>query len=139
MPMRERGGEWEAALPGLGLQDARSQKFIDHPTQITNQEIETTDWKLLDFAVQVVREQIEKEDYELKSWQANPSVDPSIGIPGTGLSYRQKIIGNSTPVSEQEVAQPEQGVQVASIGAGIWKWLFFSAVVVIVFLLTARG
>ncbi len=63
----------------------------------------------------------------------------NVGIPGTGLSYRQKITGNSTPVSEQEAAQPEWGAQDASSGAGIWKWLFFAAVVVIVVLLAARG
>ena len=63
----------------------------------------------------------------------------SVGIPGTGLSYRQKITGDSTPVSEQDAAQPEQGVQADAGGAGIWKWLFFAAVVVIVVLLAARG
>ena len=63
----------------------------------------------------------------------------NVGIPGTGLSYREKIIGNSRSVSDQDAAQPEQGVQVASSGAGIWKWLFFAAVVVIVVLLAARG
>jgi hypothetical protein len=63
----------------------------------------------------------------------------NVGIPGTGLSYRQKITGNSTPVSEQDAAQPEQGEQADAGAAGIWKWLFFAAVVVIFVLLAARG
>lgn len=63
----------------------------------------------------------------------------NVGIPGTGLSYRQKITGNPTPVAEQNAAQPEQGVQADAGAAGIWKWLFFAAVVVIVVLLAARG
>ena len=63
----------------------------------------------------------------------------NVGIPGTGLSYRQKITGNPTPVSEQDAEQPEQGVQADAGGAWIWKWLFFVAVVVIVVLLAARG
>lgn len=63
----------------------------------------------------------------------------NVGIPGTGVSYRQKITGNSTPVSEQDAGQPEQGVQADAVGAGIWKWLFFAAVVVIVVLVAARG
>lgn len=63
----------------------------------------------------------------------------NVGIPGTGLSYRQKITGNSTLVSEQDAGQPEQGVQADAGGAGIWKWLFFAAVVVIVVLVAARG
>lgn len=63
----------------------------------------------------------------------------NVGIPGTGLSYRQKITGNSTHVSEQGAAQPEQGVQAGAGGAGIWKWLFFAAVMVIFVLLAARG
>lgn len=63
----------------------------------------------------------------------------NVGIPGTGLSYRQKITGNQTPVSEQDATQPEPIVQADAGGAGIWKWLFFAAVVVIVVLLAARG
>jgi hypothetical protein len=82
MPMRKRGGEWEVALPGWGLQDARSKKLIDPPAQINDQKIEMTDWELQDFAVQVVREQLEKEGHELMSWQANPGVDPSVWFVG---------------------------------------------------------
>jgi hypothetical protein len=63
----------------------------------------------------------------------------NVGVPGTGLSYRQKITGNPTHVAEQDAAQPEQGVQAAASGSGAWKWLFFAAVVVIVLLLAARG
>jgi hypothetical protein len=63
----------------------------------------------------------------------------NVGIPGTGLAYREKITCNSRPVADQDAAQPEQGVQVVARGAGAWKWLFFAAVVVIVFLLAARG
>ena len=63
----------------------------------------------------------------------------NIGIPGTGLSYREKITGNPTTVTEQDSTQPEQRVQTETGGAGIWKWLFFAAVVVIVVLLAARG
>jgi len=63
----------------------------------------------------------------------------NVGIPGTGLSYRQKITGDSTPVSEQDPTQSEPMVQGDASGAGIWKWLFFAAVVVIVVLLAARG
>jgi hypothetical protein len=63
----------------------------------------------------------------------------NVGIPGTGFSYRQKITGNSTHISEQVAAQTEQGVQADAGGAGIWKWLFFASVVVIVYLLAARG
>lgn len=65
-------------------------------------------------------------------------VTSNVGIPGTGLSYRQKIKANSPPDSEQDAGEPEQGVQVDAGGAGIWKWLFFAAVVVIVILVAAR-
>ena len=63
----------------------------------------------------------------------------NVGIPGTGLSYRQKITSDSTPVSEQDATQSEPVVQGDTSGAGIWKWLFFAAVVVIVVLLAAKG
>lgn len=80
--MRKRGGEWEAALPGWGLQDAKTQKPINPPAEISDQKIEMTDWELQDFAVQIARQQIEKEGYELMSWQSNPGVDPSIWFVG---------------------------------------------------------
>lgn len=82
MRMRQRGGEWEATLPGWGLQDARTQKLINPPAEISDQKIEMTDWELHDFAVQIVREQIQKEGHELMSWQSNPGVDPSLWFVG---------------------------------------------------------
>ena len=44
----------------------------------------------------------------------------NVGIPGTGLSYREKIAGNPTPVAEQDADQPEQGVHVAASGTEFW-------------------
>ena len=63
----------------------------------------------------------------------------SVGLPGTGLSYREKIGGDPTPAQDKATNQPEQSVQAGESGEGIWKWLFFAAVVVIVVLLAARG
>jgi hypothetical protein len=82
IPMRKRGGKWEASLPGWGLQDARNMRAVDPPSEINDRKIEMTDWELQDFAVQVVRDQIKKEGHELMSWQANPAVDPSIWFVG---------------------------------------------------------
>jgi hypothetical protein len=80
--MRKRGVEWEAALPGWGLQDAKTKKPINPPAEISDQKIEMTDWELQDFAVQIVCQKIEKEGYELMSWQFNPGVDPSLWFVG---------------------------------------------------------
>jgi Protein of unknown function (DUF4236) len=63
----------------------------------------------------------------------------NVGIPGTGLSYREKLAGNPTTVPDQEPVQSEKLVQPNASSAGIWKWLFFAAVVVIIVLLAARG
>ena len=82
MPMRKKGGEWGAALPGWGLQDAKTQEPVNPPAEISDQKIEMTDWELQDFAVQIARQHIEKEGYELMSWQSNPGVDPSIWFVG---------------------------------------------------------
>ncbi len=82
IPMRKRGQKWEASLPGWGLQDARTMRAVDPPSEINDRKIEMTDWELQDFAVQVVRHQIEKDGHELMSWQANPAVDPSIWFVG---------------------------------------------------------
>lgn len=60
----------------------------------------------------------------------------NVGIPGTGLSYREKIGGDTEPVQEDV---PNQSAQNTQAGAGIWKWLFIAAVVVIFVLLAAKG
>jgi hypothetical protein len=62
----------------------------------------------------------------------------NVGIPGTGLSYREKIGGYLTSSQEHVPNQIEQNNQTGPDGSGVWKWLFFSAVVVIVVLLAAR-
>ena len=65
----------------------------------------------------------------------------NVGIPGTGLSYREKIGGDHTSSQEHVPSQLEQNDQTGSNGSngsGVWKWLFFAAVLVIVVLLAAR-
>jgi len=142
MPMQKRGGEWEAALPGWGLQDARSKKLIDPPAHINDQKIEMTDWELQDFAVQVVREQIEKEGHELMSWQANPGVDPSVWFVGNDgpewvivrtARYPQKdaeLPGNWRTVAESCSRMSKRGnfasvsvacMQTISEGGGLYR------------------
>ena len=59
----------------------------------------------------------------------------NVGIPGTGLSYREKIGGELTTSQEHVPNQLEQNDQT---GSGDWKWLYFAAVLVIVVLLAAR-
>lgn len=63
----------------------------------------------------------------------------NVGIPGTGLFYREKI--SSSPMQAQELAPIEQEdeAQSADSGAGIWKLLFFAALIMIIVLLAARG
>jgi hypothetical protein len=62
----------------------------------------------------------------------------NVGIPGTGLSYREKIGSDRISAQEDVLNQPEQNDQADAGGSGVWKWLFFVAVVVIVVLLAAR-
>jgi hypothetical protein len=62
----------------------------------------------------------------------------NVGIPGTGLSYREKIGGDHISSPEHVPSQLEQNDQTGSDGSGFWKWLFFAAVLVIVVLLAAR-
>lgn len=63
----------------------------------------------------------------------------NVGIPGTGLSYREKIGSSSIQDQEHEPIKPEQEAESADSGAGIWKWLFFAALVLIVVLFASRG
>ena len=51
MPMRKRDGEWVAILACWELQAAKTNKVITSPAEISEQQIEMTDWKLQDVAV----------------------------------------------------------------------------------------
>jgi len=82
MPMMQRGDEWQCAVSGWGLIDARTKKIINPVSFVTDEEIEMTDWELQDFAVQFVRSDLEKSGRALMSWQGNPAVDPSIWFVG---------------------------------------------------------
>jgi hypothetical protein len=62
----------------------------------------------------------------------------NLGIPGTGLSYREKIGGDLTSSQENMPNQTEQNNQTGSDGSRAWKWLFIASVVIIVVLLAAR-
>ena len=63
----------------------------------------------------------------------------NIGFPGTGLSYREKICDGLALPQEHVPNQLKQNDQAGTGGSGVWKWLFFAAVVGIVVLLAARG
>ena len=128
MPMRRRGGEWTAALPGWGMRDVESKRPIDPPTEISNEKIEMTDWELQDFAVQVVRLQIENEGHKLMSWQSNPDVDPSVWFVGNdgpewvivrSVRYPEKdakLPGNWRAVAENCARKSKRG-NFASVAA----------------------
>lgn len=62
----------------------------------------------------------------------------NVGIPGTGLAYREKI--SSSSMQAQELAPIEQEDEAHSSvgGAGIWKWLFFAALLMIIVLIASR-
>jgi len=114
MSMRKRGGKWDAALPGWGLQDARTMKLVQPPAEINDQKIEMTDWELQYFAVQVVREQIEKEGHELMSWQANPGVDPSVWF--VGIDGPEWVIVRTARYPQQAAEQPSNWMLKLDLG-----------------------
>jgi hypothetical protein len=78
MPMRYRGGAWEADAADWGLVDARTGTGVNPPALISNEGVLMTDWEVQDFAVQVVRDHIQTAGGKLMSWQGNPAIDPSI-------------------------------------------------------------
>jgi hypothetical protein len=84
LPMKKKpfGGDWVADMPGWGLLDAETRKPIDPVALVTEKKIEMTRWEVHDMAVQVVRDYLDEQGFELKSWQGNPKVDPSIWFIG---------------------------------------------------------
>ena len=82
MPLKKTPVGWVVAAPGWGLLDMATNRPVDPPALVTEEQIEMSDWELQDFAVQVVREKLEKEGRRLMSWQGNPEVDPSLWFVG---------------------------------------------------------
>lgn len=84
LPMKKKlfGGAWVADMPGWGLLDADTRRPIDPVALVTDQKIEMTPWEVQDVAVQAVQDYLQREGFELKSWQGNPEVDPSIWFVG---------------------------------------------------------
>jgi hypothetical protein len=111
MPMRKRDGQWQPAVSGWGLQDARDHTLIHPPAEISDQKIEMTDWELQDFAVQLVRKDIENSGHELMSWQSNPSVDPSIWF--NGNDGPEWVIVKATRYPQKDADLPKNWRSVA--------------------------
>lgn len=63
----------------------------------------------------------------------------NVGILGTGLSYRENLGNSSKTQPELEQLNPIQEEWAAGGSSGVWKWLFFAAIIVIVVLLAAKG
>lgn len=137
MLMRKRGGVWEAALPGWGLQDAKTKKHINPPAEISEQKIEMTDWELQDFSVQIVRQQIEKEGYELMSWQSNPGVDPSVWF--VGNDGPEWVIVKACRFPEKDAQLPANWRAVAENCARMSKRGNFASVAVACMTTTSEG
>jgi hypothetical protein len=85
LPMKKSGGgrEWKAYLPDWGLVELTTREPINPVSLVTAENIEMTSWEIHDMAVQVVRDRLVKQGFELRSWQSNPKVDPSIWFIGT--------------------------------------------------------
>ncbi len=129
MPMRKRAGEWEAAMPGWGLQDAKTPKFVNPPAEISDQKIEMTDWELQDFAVQIARQQIEKKGYKLMSWQSNPCVDPAIWF--VGNDGPEWVIVKTARYPQKDAELPANWRTVADSSSRISKRGNFASVSVV--------
>jgi hypothetical protein len=82
MPMREKAGTWSPEVPGWGLVDAHTGEAIDPVTLISDEKMVMTDWEVQDFAVQIVRDHLRQSGRELRSWQGNPGVNPSLWFVG---------------------------------------------------------
>lgn len=83
MPMNERVGGYEPALPGWGLKHAETGKPVDPGDLVSDELIEMTDWELHDFAIQIVRNQLEAEGKPF-SHQSSIEIDPSIWFDDSG-------------------------------------------------------
>lgn len=73
---------WNPKYRGWGLQEYRTNEFINPAALATDEKIEIGDWELFDFACQIVREDLQKKGFHVLSSCRNPSVYPSIWFEG---------------------------------------------------------
>ena len=126
MPMRYQAGGWISDAPGWGLIDARTSRPVDPANEITDEQIEMTDWELQDFAVQIVRQTLEKDGRTLMSWQGNPAVNPSIWFVGeNGLEW---VVVRAVRYPKSQAEPPADWEQIASRCAAMSKTGHFASV-----------
>ena len=114
LPMKKQlpGNLWVAEETGWGLIDARSRKAVNPPTLVTDENIEMTRWELQDLATQVVRQSLEDDGFEVKSWQGNPDVDPSIWFMGKSQKPEWVVV-RAVRYPVREASRPDNWSKIA--------------------------
>jgi hypothetical protein len=84
LPMKKNlsSGAWVTDRPGWGLLDAETRDLIDPAALVTGEKIEMTRWEVHDIAIQVVCDYLKEQGFQLKSWQGDPELNPSIWFVG---------------------------------------------------------
>ena len=119
-----------ADMPGWGLLDAETQEPIDPVALVTDQKIEMSPWEIHDMAVQVVRDYLEKQGFELKSWQGNPEVDPSIWFVGK-TKRPEWVVVRSAKFPSNNAARPSNWQAIAAGCAKLSTTGHFASVAVV--------
>jgi hypothetical protein len=128
MPMRRTARAWEPVAPGWGLIDARTEEPVNPAALVNDALIEMTEWELQEFAVQVVRRSLEKDGRELRSWQGNPQVHPSIWFVGaTGPEW---VVVRAARYPAREATMPDDMETIAAQCAQMAQRGHFASVAV---------
>lgn len=128
MPMSKKSGEWRCVVPGWGLIDAGTDKWVNPVDLISEDLVEMTDWELHDFAVQVVRDKLKADGRKLISWQSDPEVNPSIWF--EGANGAEWVIVKESRWPEDKPTLPKNVEEIAEMCRPMGKIGNFAAVAV---------
>lgn len=112
MPMRKTDGKWHPVERNWGLVGLADDLPFDPIQKLpTDREI-ITDWEVHDIGVQMVREYLARHDYEIKSWQSDIRINPSITCFKEGVLYG--IVVRTSRKGPDAGARPENATSIAA-------------------------
>jgi hypothetical protein len=124
--MRQKAGTWTPEVPGWGVVDAHTGRVVDPIILISDERIEMSDWEVQDFAVQIVRDHLQQSGRELRSWQGNPGVNPSLWF--VGDSGPEWVVVRAARYPTLKAERPSNWEKIAEGCARIGKTGHFASV-----------
>jgi hypothetical protein len=131
LPMKKNlsSGAWVTDRPGWGLLDAETRDLVDPAALVTGEKIEMTRWEVHDIAIQVVCDYLKEQGFQLKSWQGDPELNPSIWFVGR-TKRPEWVVVRSTKFPASSTERPSNWEAIAKSCAKLSTNGNFASVIV---------